>query len=254
MVDTALAQLLGVGWIWIAFHCAGMCGPIVGGVVGGRVSSTPQAIVHLLAYQCGRMTTLGLLGGVAGAVGHELVDERTGGVLALVVAAVLLASLSPRPALVGIGAGRGARRGRGRIAAVGDRLGAGVASLAAVVDTRLGRSPYLTGVVLGLLPCMIVAWGLSLAAATADAWRGARLMVVLVAMTTAPLVISVVLVAAGGRAGVVARLGARWPWLRALPVVTSALWLVMVGLAALGVVEHRHVVVPVLGPRTVMLW
>jgi sulfite exporter TauE/SafE len=141
-----------------------------------------------------------------------------------------------------------------RIDAAAERLGAGVASLAAVVDVRLGRMPYLTGVVLGLLPCMIVAWGLSLAASTADAWRGARLMIVLVAMTTAPLLAGVVLVAAGRRTGLVARLGARWPWLRALPVAVSALWLVLVGLAALGVVEHRHVVVHVWGPRTVMLW
>ena len=35
MIEPALTQLLSVGVVWISFHCIGMCGPIVGGVVGG---------------------------------------------------------------------------------------------------------------------------------------------------------------------------------------------------------------------------
>jgi copper chaperone CopZ len=52
----------------------------------------------------------------------------------------------------------------------------------------------------------------------------------------------------------VRRGGGGRPWLRALPVVVSATWLFIVGLAGLGIIEHRLLVVDVMGPRTVMLW
>ena len=28
------AQLVGVGILWVSIHCGGMCGPIVGGLIG----------------------------------------------------------------------------------------------------------------------------------------------------------------------------------------------------------------------------
>jgi len=46
----------------------------------------------------------------------------------------------------------------------------------------------------------------------------------------------------------------RWPFLKRLPPLLSGLWLLLVGLAGLGVIEHVHVVLNVFGPRTVMLW
>jgi hypothetical protein len=247
-VDAALTQVASVGLLWISFHCAGMCGPIVGGVVGGRASSIPRAVVGLLLYQLGRMVTLGLLGGVVGAVGATVDDERWRGAVALCFSLVMFASLLPRRApLVPLGRPRGLRA---RVDRFFDVVGDAVARAAAFVDARIGKRPFALGVVLGFLPCMIVAWGLSLAAAAGSALAGARVLVALVAMTTLPLLISVVVVAAGSHTP----WWRRSPWLRALPVLVSAAWLFVVGLAALGLLDHRHVVVDVFGPRTVMLW
>lgn|GEM_PF-5693047 len=128
-----------------------------------------------------------------------------------------------------------------------DRVVAVVA--AALVDARVGRRPFVVGVVLGLLSCMIVAWGLTLAAGTGSPLAGARVIAVLAAMTTLQLLPAVAFVA-----GVGARGRRRWSWLPAVPVLVSVLWLVMVGLAGFGVVEHRQIVVHVMGPRTVLLW
>jgi sulfite exporter TauE/SafE len=251
VVDAALTQVLSVGVLWISFHCAGMCGPIVGGVVGGRATSVPRAVVGLLLYQLGRMVTLGVLGAVAGATAATVDDERVRGGLALVFSLAMLASLLPRRAsLVTLGSARRPRGLRARVARVVDVVGDAVACAAAAVDARVGRRPFVIGAVLGFLPCMIVAWGLSLAAATGTALAGARVMVVLVAMTSLPLLFSVVVVAAGSSSS----WWRRSAWLRAVPVVVSAVWLFTVGLAGLGVLEHRHVVVDVFGPRTVMLW
>jgi hypothetical protein len=251
VVDAALTQVLSVGVLWISFHCAGMCGPIVGGIVGGRASSVPRAVVGLLLYQLGRMVTLGVLGvlgAIAGATAATVDDERLRGALALVFSLVMLASLLPRRAsLVTLGRPRGVRA---RVDRVVDVVGDTVARAAAAVDARVGRRAFVIGAVLGFLPCMIVAWGLSLAAAAGTALAAARVMVVLVAMTTLPLLFSVVVVAAGSASSWWRRVA----WLRAVPVVVSALWLFTVGLAGLGVLAHRHVVVDVFGPRTVMLW
>ena len=248
VVDAALAQVLSVGLLWISFHCAGMCGPIVGGVVGGRASSVPRAVAGLLSYQLGRMVTLGVLGALAGGLGATVDDERLRGAVAVVFSLVLFSTLLPRRAsLLSLGRPRGLRA---RVDRFFDVIGDGVARAAAFIDARVGRRPFVVGVVLGFLPCMIVAWGLSLAAAAGSAWGGARVMIALVAMTTLPLLLSVVVAAAGSSSSWWRRVA----WLRALPVVVSALWLLVVGLAGLGVVEHRHVVVDFFGSRTVMLW
>ena len=74
MENTALTQLASVGILWVAFHCAGMCGPIVGGVVGAGASSTSQATLGLLRYQLGRATGLG--GSLEGARGRRASSER----------------------------------------------------------------------------------------------------------------------------------------------------------------------------------
>jgi hypothetical protein len=72
-------------------------------------------------------------------------------------------------------------------------------------------------------------------------------MWLLVAMTTVPLLPAVI----GVR---LALLTTKAPWLPRLPQLVSGVWLVLVGLAGLGVIEHQHVVAHVFGPRTIMLW
>ena len=94
---------------------------------------------------------------------------------------------------------------------------------------------------------MIVVWALSLAATTGSVLQGAQVMWLLVAMTTVPLLPAVV----GVR---LAMLATKAPRLMRLPQLVSGVWLVLVGLAGLGVIEHQHIVLQLGGPRTVMLW
>lgn len=258
-MDPALTQLLSVGVVWISFHCVGMCGPIVGGVLGGRATSTGAALRALLLYQTGRAAVLALLGALTGAVGatFESALRHGGSVLTLVLACALLLSALParRGGLVAIGARGPWARTHAALDAVVERFGARLAALTARVDRQLGPRPLLFGVVLAFLPCMIIAWGLSLAASTHSAWQGARVMLVLVAMTTLPLFLSVVAVALGRAAapshGLWQRVAAR---MRMMPQLLSGVWLLLVGLAGLGILEHQHLTVEVFGSWTLMLF
>lgn len=246
MENPALTQLASVGILWVAFHCAGMCGPIVGGVVGGGAPSTVQATLGLLRYQLGRATGLGVLGAIVGSAGAVVGDvfARATAAFALVMAAVLLVGLLPQGAAPDVRLSSLRRRGlRDRVDDVVARASGGLARLAGRVRGR----PYLFGVAMSFLPCMIVVWALSLAATSGSASHGAQVMWLLVLMTTVPLLPAVV----GVR---LALLTTKAPWLPRLPQLVSGVWLVLVGLAGLGVIEHQHVVAHVFGPRTIMLW
>jgi sulfite exporter TauE/SafE len=244
--NPALTQLASVGILWVAFHCAGMCGPIVGGVVGGGASSTRQATLGLLRYQLGRATGLGVMGAIVGGAGAVVGDvfARATAVFALVMAAVLLVGLIPQGGAPDVRLSSLRRRGlRDRFDEVVASASGGLARLAGRVRGR----PFLFGVAMSLLPCMIIVWALSLAATSGSAWHGAQVMWLLVAMTTVPLLPAIV----GVR---LALLTTKAPWLPRLPQLVSGVWLVLVGLAGLGVIEHQHVVAHVFGPRTIMLW
>ncbi len=255
MIEPALTQLLSVGLVWISFHCIGMCGPIVGGVVGAGASSSLAAVWGLLRYQFGRALGLSVVGAIVGGMGAivEGTFERAGGVLAVVMSALLLLStvrgsfqFSGKPDVSLSSLSSAGRRRRGlrhwfehQTGVLGDALGRQA--------QRLRGRPMLLGLVLSMLPCMIVLWALALAASTGSVVGGASVMALLVAMTTVPLLPAVL----------TARLATsamRWPFLKRLPPLLSGLWLLLVGLAGLGVVEHQHVMLNVLGPRTVMLW
>lgn len=257
-MDAALTQLLSVGVVWISFHCAGMCGPIVGGLLGGKATSPLAAVRGLLLYQTGRALVLSLLGALAGAVGatFERALARGGSVLTLGLAVIMLLSVVParRAGLVDLGRPRGVGRVRAAIEAGFARFSERLAQVTALVDARVGRRPLVLGMVLAFLPCMIIAWGLSLAASTNSAWHGARVMALLIAMTTVPLFASVALVAftrARAASSSWRRLAAA---MRVVPVVASGVWLMLVGLAGLGVIQHAHLVVDLFGPRTIMFW
>lgn len=249
MENPALTQLASVGILWVAFHCAGMCGPIVGGVVGVGAPSTMQATQGLLRYQLGRATGLGVLGAIVGGAGAVVGDvfARATAAFALVMAAVLLVGLIPQrggPDVRLSSLRRRGRRGlRERLDDVVARASGGLARFAG----RVRGHPYVFGVAMSFLPCMTVVWAMSLAATSGSAWHGAQVMWLLVLMTTVPLLPAVL----GVR---LALLTTKAPWLARLPQLVSGVWLALVGLAGLGVIEHQHVVAHVLGPRTIMLW
>lgn len=261
-MDTYLphyAQLFGIGVVWVSFHCAGMCGPLVATLVGAR--SIPNGAAapgahpwwiasrRVLAYQAGRAVTYAALGaaaGVAGAAAEALVGDITR-VAGLVVAALLfVAGLLKWPSLarrVGLdelvqarGAGRFLHTAMRRLRPI-------------LPDSRLARMSA-TGLVMGFLPCMLMFWALSLSAATASALHGALLMVGLVALTTPVLLIAGGAPLLGRRA--LARLG---PWLIPIAMMVSAAWLAMISAAANGWVKHYHLLFELGGDKyTIMFW
>jgi uncharacterized protein len=247
----AFLQVTSLGLVWISFHCAGMCGPLVAGldVTGAcRGAGALRGAGNLLLYQVGRALTLGALGMAAGALGGGIAAglEARGGYVALAAAAVC-GGLAVR-GLWGrrtVAAGVGITKKRaGGVAALWPRLLAALFTLGAL-------RPLALGVVLGFLPCMITGWAISLAATSGSTLVGGGVMVVLVAMTTPVLLLTSHL----PRLALARRLPPAIAS-RVAPTLLlfSAIWLTMVGLAGLSVVEHRHVVVEVFGPHTIMLW
>ncbi|MEZ4268138.1 MAG: sulfite exporter TauE/SafE family protein [Myxococcota bacterium] len=244
----AWTQLTSLGLVWVSFHCAGMCGPLVVGfdVAGvSRGRSAGRGALSVLTYQAGRALTLMTLGAGAGLVGSGLGAgfHRAGAVLALLMAAAVLASLFVRrrpPAL----------RLERRAVPIWQRMADRVTS--AILPHMSGGRPVdhlALGLLMGLLPCMIPMWVLGLGATTGSPVHGALLMLTLVAMTT-PMLLGVTLLPR------VLTLSGRLS--RMMPRVLmgiSAVWLAMVGLAGLEVVEHMHLPVR-LAEKTfvVMLW
>ena len=229
----AIAQLIGVGVLWMSVHCVGMCGPLLLGLdVPGtaRGGSAIGGVLRMLLYQSGRAVTYAILGAIAGVVGAglEAVSTRAGAVLAVVLGIVaLLQALGVRrrrsPSIVSIGARP----------SMTTRL---LARLRPVLQSTHPLRPVLLGMVLGFLPCMIALWALGLAALTSSPLWGALVMLSLVTLTT-PLLVSL-----GAVSAVLRRVpvGVRAVWAR-VSTALAGIWLLLVGLAALDVVDHVHV-------------
>jgi sulfite exporter TauE/SafE len=183
-----LAYGLGLGLVWTAAHCAGMCGPLVmalglhapelsGASAGKRLGGVG---VRLGGYQIGRLlvyAVIGLLAGSLGAVattwaqfGAEIIGVALG--VAFLVAALLQL--------------------RRRTVVVTPDARPPLATRLALWSTKQApNAPFLRGLVLGMgmaaLPCGIVFWAIGLAVATAHPWSGALLMASLVVLTTPAL-------------------------------------------------------------------
>lgn len=247
---SAYAQLLSVGLVWISFHCAGMCGPILVGfdVAGAaRGHSLPRGALSILQYQAGRAVTYMVLGGLAGlaGVGLDAVFGPAGAIFALVFGLGILATaLWPRrrrPVKTTLEQRFEKRSWVERLTQALPRL---LHPLA--ISGGPGR-PFLLGAVMGFLPCMITFWALGLAATTGSPLHGAGVMVLLVAMTT-PMLLGVTLLP---------RLFRRFDYAKVQRVLLglSGLWLTLVGLAELGAVPHVHLPLHVFGEHyTLMLW
>lgn len=236
----AVLRLVSVGVVWMAVHCAGMCGPLLMGldVAGASRGAGPlKGAARMLAYQGGRAVTYATLGGLAGLVGGGLakVSSSLGAVLGVVLGVIALARavqlLVPRRAklgLVGIG-----RRDPDLVTRL--MTWARPALLPVLASTSPWR-PALLGAVLGFLPCMIALWALGLAAMTGSPLGGAAVMLSLVVMTT-PLIVSL---------GVAMRFFSRLPAavrvrLPSVLLGVSGLWLVLISLAGADVIPHAHV-------------
>ncbi len=255
---TAYTQLLSVGLVWISFHCAGMCGPILMGLDVAGVARGHHALRgagSVLLYQAGRAFTYALLGALAGLVGRGLGEVFTGagGIVALVFGSMLLISsvlklISPEARDPARPVTRLEQRDQkpSPLARLQAAIHAGVRRIA-LQDGAGPARVLMLGAMLGLLPCMITLWALGLAATTGSPLHGAGVMVLLVLMTT-PVLLGVTLLPRLLRRLVPGRMAGVMP--RVL-VALSGAWLVMVGLAGLGVVAHQHVH---LGEYMLMLW
>lgn len=222
----ALAQLLGVGVIWMSVHCAGMCGPIV---LGLGVTGPAR----VLQYQAGRAVTYALLGGAAGLLGDGLarMSSKAGVVVALLLGVVaLMRAFNVRL--------RMPSRAGARVVRIGAPPSFFDATLTRIMRVVTGAPPFALGAALAFMPCMIALWALGLAALTASALWGAVVMVALVAMTTPWLLL----------AGALARVSARFS--RVMLGVAGA-WLILVAAAGAGLIGHVHARV---GGFTLMLW
>lgn len=247
---SAYTQLLSVGLVWISFHCAGMCGPILIGfdVAGAsRGHSVPRGALAILQYQGGRAVTYMLLGALAGlaGVGLDAVFGPAGAVFALAFGVTILVTAfwrrRPKPVKTTLEQRFEKRSWIERVSQALPRL------LHPLAMAGGPGRPFLLGAVMGLLPCMITFWALGLAATTGSPLHGAGVMVLLVLMTT-PMLLGVTLLPRVFRrlnAGKVQR----------VLLAVSGVWLTLVGLAGLDVIGHVHVPVALFGDHfTIMFW
>lgn len=230
-------QLLGVGFIWVSFHCIGMCGPIVAGLNAAHCDPSEESnwlragTLNILTYQAGRSLTYAGLGATAGWVGASLdgAISGVGNIVALVAGAVLAGVGLARVAGIPLSFADTANQSE----SVGGRLGRAARRLTRLVGNR-GRLKFAVfGAVMGFLPCMLMFWVLGLAASTGSPLGGVGVMLGLVAMTTPVLIFAGNAPLAAGSS--LQRYGET---IAAVALVVSGLWLLLIGAAANGWVEH----------------
>lgn len=171
MTDIFLAFLAGLAG---SFHCVGMCGGITVAVaMAGGHCPLSSRLLHQILYNLGRITTYGLLGGVAGFLGGSLSLLGLREVSLWFMAAAYLFV-----ALVGLFSFLQADRfGLFFIESAAGRF------LASPVRRLLAGSGsarfYPLGILLGFLPCGLLYALLVTAAASGDPLKGSALMMAL---------------------------------------------------------------------------
>jgi len=183
-----LAYGLGLGLVWTAAHCAGMCGPLVMalGLHAPELSSSSAAsrvggvALRLGGYQCGRALVYAVIGFVAGSLGAVATTwvlygaEMIGFLLGISFLFAAAWQLVRRPVVL-----------------TSDSRPALATRLAIWATNHAPKPAFLRGLVLGMgmaaLPCGIVFWAIGLAVATGHPLSGALLMSSLVVLTTPAL-------------------------------------------------------------------
>ena len=226
-------QLLGPGVVMTMLHCGGMCGPIVAGLGLGQ-GGWGSGSARLGLYQSGRAISLGAAGALCGLLSYEASDriELWSPWLTLFVALAMLVAVGRRFGWLRLPFSEGDGALAGRL----------VRPLAGFAGRHPRLGTILLGAVLGALPCGVVFWVLGLAATSASPLHGALLAVLLVVISTPPLLLAAL---AGG--AVLGRWRARLSWLPTVALAVSALWLGAHGAAALEWIPHVHL-------GRVMLW
>lgn len=250
-------QLFGIGLLWVTFHCAGMCGPIMAGLVTYHTITPRHATPHtrwlvrargVLGYQAGRALTYALLGALAGGFGQTVGEHlhAFGGWMtiacALVIVLIALYKLMPW---------RGGQTPGGSLwAAQGRWLGSVMRRISGVLPVRGAKKMALFGAIMGLLPCMLMYWVLNLAVASQSMFHGAALMLGLVVMTT-----PVLLMAGCSTSWIPVRWRQRGEKLVPIGLLLSGAWMALIGAATQGYIAHVHLPFRLDGELyTFMLW
>jgi sulfite exporter TauE/SafE len=234
-------QLFGLGVFWVSLHCAGMCGPIMAGLTtagapeGSRTARAWHGAKRVLAYQGGRALTYAALGATVGALGQAVEAHIHGlaGVAGLTLAALLilggliqvpaLRALLPRRLAALLGGGGGAGRWIGKV----------LGGLNRRWPKALPGRMVAVGALMGLLPCMLMFWVLSLSASTASPLHGALIMMGLVGMTTPVLLVAGCAPLLAGSSWL-----ARGRALLPAAIALSGVWLGLISAADQGWIEH----------------
>lgn len=173
-------------------HCVGMCGPLVATYTlqngGDRVGAAGEAVRrHLgshLRYNAGRITTYTAMGAVMGLAGSFVQVAATMGGLQRTVH--LVAGL----AMVLLGLNMAGWLPSWRRHDGAGRPGLYQRLVYRLVNQSRGQGHYVLGLVLGLMPCGVLYTAEIAAAASADPWRGAALMLAF-GLGTAPALLGV---------------------------------------------------------------
>lgn len=198
-----------------SLHCVGMCGPLALAVGW----NAPRPVAAQVLYHLGRVVTYAVLGAVAGLAGGFVSDlaryEKAGALVAgalMIVAAVFQAKPQAVPLVAIKGAAEAAR--------------------------KLKLAPhrrFLSGLMMGLLPCGMV-YAALLAAAGAGGWMAGA-----AAMAGFGLATSLPLAAVGLGAGVLSPKTRQWgPRLAPVAMVLLGVLLIWRGLAPVTTATHVH--------------
>lgn len=252
----AFTQLFAIGPLWIAIHCAGMCGPILAGVdVTGLAAggSLGRGLTKLVSFQVGKALVYTMMGCLAGLVGQQWLEPtKTISASVTLVLGVLLTGYALKvhatrrhaPSNLIQLPSSSYPRWRSGLRTLNTRI-ASLAAQLAKADS-LHHSVAL-GMAMAFLPCMLPLWVLGLAAVSSSPWVGMGLMLAfsgmtglaLVGITVIPSIVAKTLV--DKRILIVPNL-----------LLISGAWFVMVGLAGLDLVEHLHVRIG--GGFVMMFW
>lgn len=268
-VSPLYAQLIGVGMLWVTIHCSGMCGPIIAGLV---IHTHPQddgtsrwkhrwsVAKHVLAYQSGRSLMYAILGVCAGILGAqvEAAIQPIAAIASLIVSVLLiLAGFSRLPDVIALRQTLRERRlqqgeqARARRVPLSARFVAWMTRKLPSQERLSGAlRMFVTGFMLGLLPCGLMFWVLGLSASSASPLHGGLLMVTLVAITTP------VLVAAGLSTTLISPKLRQWgQHLVPAGMMFSGAWLGLIAMAANGWISHVHLPFTIAGNEYMfMLW
>lgn len=209
-------QILGLGVIWTFIHCSPMCGPIVAGLRLGEGRKSVSPFYGLLAYQSGRALIYAFVGGFAGLFGAQFFQNpRLSWILVFILAFLFLIQTFPKSFKM---SGK-----------TPEFLTRGVRWAS---EFHGITRAFFFGLLFAFLPCMLVFWALSVAASTKSFFRGALVMVLLVVLTTLPLLT----VSYGSHR----LLKGHQKSVTSAILFISFLWTLLVSLAANDLISHLH--------------